>query len=138
MFAVVPMSAWPASIWVSLRLPLARRNSVSPVWRISCIGLCGSPARSRHLPHQRCIAVDESGFARAAVELGAQLLWVEQELVRLRLALENVPLQLESQILVDDRQVARLSALAVHSHLAAVEVLELEAGELALAEREPA
>jgi hypothetical protein len=33
MFAVVPMSAWPASICASFRFPVSGRNSVMAVWR---------------------------------------------------------------------------------------------------------
>ena len=50
MFAVVPMSAWPASICASLRLPVSRKNSVMAVWRASvALALAGgvlSHARS--------------------------------------------------------------------------------------------
>jgi hypothetical protein len=50
MLAVVPMSAWPASIWASLRLPVRRRNSVIGVCLASCTGRCASFARPRHSP----------------------------------------------------------------------------------------
>jgi hypothetical protein len=44
-------------LWVSLRLPLRRGNSVIAVWRASCIGLRATLARSRQRFHQGCIAV---------------------------------------------------------------------------------
>ena len=67
------------------------------------------------------------------IDPGAELLGVEQEFIRIRGPVENVPLELKPQLGVHDRQVADLSALAEDREPASVVVLELDADELALA-----
>ena len=55
-----------------LRFPSERRNSVIAVWRDSCIGesavtpCATTPAFLRQRYHQRCIAVEDSGFERSS------------------------------------------------------------------------
>ena len=68
----------------------------------------------------------------AAIELGTELLGIEQVFLRRRGPIEDVPLKRRPQLLVDDRQVAHLPALAENGQVAAVVVLELDARELAL------
>ena len=144
MFAVVPMSAWPASICVSLRLAAAQKLGYRRV-----PGLVHRPVRQPGPFHaanppavhcgrrKRPQPVLPDGGERPDAKLGADLLRVEQKLVRFGGPVENVPFQLQPEFRVDHRQVANLSCLPEDRQPLAVVVLELQAGQLALAQTEP-